>query len=105
MNVVSKIKTVKEKVVSYLFSDKRYKENDNMLVARWWNDEVIRSGYDPKEITAYQFFTIYAKGEITQASIIERSRRLAQVEFPELRGDKWEERHREEKNVREEINN
>jgi hypothetical protein len=46
---------------------------------------------------------LYAENKLPQADIITRARRKVQEDFPNLRGELWEERHKSEKDVRKNI--
>jgi phage-related tail protein len=47
---------------------------------------------------------MYRDGKLPSADMITRARRKVQQECADLRGEKYEERHKEEKNVRDNIN-
>ncbi len=106
--IIPKIKSTKEKVIKLLESNVNYRNDDEKLVARYWwdelniNKEVIQVGI--KSLDAIGLLRMYSEGKLTSADIITRARRKAQEENPELRGEKWKQRHDEEKLVRDEIN-
>ncbi len=102
--VLASLNSTKEVVIHYLKTDPRYRDDDEMLVARFWHNEVVAKGGDTKCILAWDFLSLYAKGKLTSADIITRARRKIQEENPELRGSKWNERHKDADNVRNNIN-
>jgi len=103
MSIVTRLKTTKE-VVKYLLGKyEHYRDEDNRMVAHVWNSELFALGKDAKELSAYDFLIIYSEGKLTAASDIERARRKAQEQYPELRGKKWGERHEQETEVKKEI--
>jgi hypothetical protein len=97
------LRSVKERIAYYLVKFPEYRDNDEMLVAKFWYDELKRMGKDLRIMTTQDFLITYGKGELTPSDIIIRARRRAQEELPELRGKKWDERHREAKKVRNQI--
>jgi len=104
MNVISKIKSTKEKVVNYLKTKVEYRDNDERLCCAYLWNEIKEKGLDTQTLLAHELLSMYASGKLTPLDIILRARRKAQEEHPELRGKKWAQRHREEKEVRENIN-
>lgn len=102
---VSKIRFTKEKVIRLLESDAKYRDNDEILVARYWWDElkILNEFSDNSWNTVKDFLVIYAEGKLTTADVITRARRKAQEEIPHLRGAKWNERHKESEEVKKEI--
>lgn len=103
-SVISKLKTISEKVTHYLKIKNEYKDNDEKLVATAWFNELKDMGFDPTQMSAFSFLKLYAENRLTSADIITRARRLVQAENKELRGEAWYKRHKEEKEVREQIN-
>lgn len=105
--VVKSIKTTKLKIVKLLKIYPRYRDNDEALTATYWWLEVknlTNSTEKTFDMTIDSFLRLYSEGKLTPADIITRARRKAQEENPELRGEKWKQRHDEEKLVRDEIN-
>jgi hypothetical protein len=102
--VLASLNSTKELVIHYLKADPRYRDNDEMLVARFWNNEVEAKKLNTTMLSGWDFLVMYAKGKITSADIITRARRKAQEENPELRGTKWNERHKDADDVRNNIN-
>jgi hypothetical protein len=104
-STVDRLKNVSGIVKHLLTVDHRYRDSDNMLMSRIWNNEVERIGHNPKTMTAYDFFALYAAGRLSQSNIIERARRKIQEECPELRGKNWEKRHKDSEETRNIIPN
>ncbi len=102
--VLASLNSTKELVIHYLKADPRYRDNDEMLVARFWHNEVAAKGGETTGMSAWDFLTMYAKGKLTPADTVTRARRLAQLSMPELRGSKWNERHKDADDVRNNIN-
>lgn len=100
--VVSKLNSIKTKVISLLESNAHYRDNDEALVARIWYNEISHISISSSE-PLIDFFKAYAQGKLTTADVITRARRKAQEEIPHLRGTKWNERHKESEEVKKEI--
>lgn len=86
-----KIVAIHPKVKHLLTTEPKYRDSDEKLVARIWNDELRE-----KNLTAYEFFCLYAKNEVTNSDSITRARRKVQQEFPALRGATWQQRQTKE---------
>lgn len=104
------IKT-KDRVKKLLETYPAYRDNDERLTANVWNDQLTEyskrfgEGYLPANLSAYDFFKLYAKGDVfTSADLITRARAKLEEQVPELRGKSYEERHRTGKIVSSEIN-
>ena len=79
------------------------RDDDNLLVTKIWGYTLVDMGYKPSLHTITFFLEMYRDGKLPSADIITRARRKVQEECAELRGYKWEERHKEAKNVKETI--
>lgn len=90
-----RVMTLQQRVKSYLLKDDKYRDSDEMLISRLWNDYLISMEYEPKTISAYDFLCLYATGQIPNSDAITRARRKLQEEFEYLRGKKWIERQKE----------
>jgi len=93
---LNKIKTCMDRVEYLLDNYAHLRDDDNKLVANYWFNEVGETK---------DFLKNYAAGKITQADSITRARRKLQELHPHLRGEKYNERHKEEKKVRKSIVN
>jgi len=100
------IKGLKKLVESFLIRNDEIKDNDNVLLANIWFDELKRHGKNPQEMNAYKFLAYLAKGQLSNPVSIVRCRAKLQEEQEELRGKKYNERKNKlEKKVRTEIKN
>ena len=91
------IKGLKNIVTHFLVKNDEIKNNDNVLIANIWFDELKRHGINPKEMNAF---------ELQNPRSIIRCRAKLQEEQPELRGKKYIERKKNlEIKVRQEIKN
>ena len=101
--VVKKIAQTQKKVKECLEKYPESRDNDEKLVARFWLEELIEKKFAPKVMNTIEFLSLYATNILTSADVITRARRKCQEKYPETRGAKWDERHREEEAVRKEI--
>ena len=104
MTYFEKLKDDKGRVEYLLKNYPMTRESDSMLIATFYfhesgGDEVI------KKQTAYDFLIDMAKKKYTPASSIIRNRRKLQEQFPELRGNNYEERIKSGEDTRQNIKN
>ena len=88
----------KNKVIKLLKENKHLRDDDNKLMANIWFSEVKH-----KNLTLLQFLEYYSLGKVSNPQSVLRMRRKLQEEFPELRGEKWIERHKEQENVKKQL--
>lgn len=100
---LQKIKTMYDMVKKLLERDAQLRDNDNLLVSKIWGYTLVDKGLKPSEHSITTFLQMYSSEELPQADVITRARRKVQQEHKELRGKLWDERHHEEKIVRENI--
>lgn len=82
------IRTI-DKVLKALNEDARTRDNDNLLIALIWYNELERSD----NISAIDFLKSYSVGKFTSAESIRRCRQKLQEDFPGLRGKSYATRH------------
>lgn len=100
MRISEQIKNLKEIVTALLKSDERYRDSDKKLSAKIWS--IQYGGIDKlKNISAYEFLSEYARedSELLSQESIGRARRKLQEENPELRGNKYQDKQEEQKEV------
>ncbi len=83
------MKTI-EKVMHYLNNDPVCRDNDNMLIAKVWFDEMSNA---QKTEPTVQFLIDFSEGKYSSAESILRCRQKLQQEFPGLRGKSYMARH------------
>jgi hypothetical protein len=81
--------TIKRKVKIYLTNDESYRDEDNLLVIRYWSDELKAEGIHMEGLLAMQFLNYYAAGYLTPADEIIKAKREIQSKDITLRGDLW----------------
>ena len=104
MEVLNKILSTTEKVLDLLTRIPRLRDNHDALTSNYWLWELKCKGIDAQDLSAWKLLKMISTGELTSEETIQRARRKAQHDNPELRGQKYEERMAEEKDVRQNIN-
>lgn len=104
MEVLDKILTTTDKVITLLRDNPRLRDNHDALTTNYWFWELKKMGKNPKEMTGYELLQLISKGELTSEETIQRARRKAQHDDISLRGEKYAQRMEEEKDVRHNIN-
>lgn len=94
---------IKQTVIDLLTQYTDFKDNDNQLVAWFWNLEMEKMGYPPTNTTTTKFLKLMAFGKLTSADTITRVRRLIQEENPELRGNKYNQRQANQTKVKKDL--
>ena len=96
------IKDLEKKVKRILTEVPSSRDSDNVLVVLIWDDELGGPRYT-HEISAFKFLAMVSRGDVCNYGSISRCRRKIQEEDASLRGDKWDARHRLEKEVVDEL--
>lgn len=99
--VIKKIKKLEVIVEKLLLNQPETRDNDKLLILKVWayQNPRIRSN----EFSFVGFATDYLKGSYADSESITRARRKLQENNPNLRGEKWYERHQEAEQVRKQI--
>jgi hypothetical protein len=95
-------KTVVQIVKHILTVSTNSRDDDSFILVTIWNKECDALGIDTRK----GFLNAYYKKKLTSAESIRRTRQKLQELYPELRGEKYEDRKdRLEPEVRKEITN
>lgn len=94
----NRINKVSTKLSQILFEKVEYRDNDAALVCRVWWDEL-----PDKDMSARRFLELYKLGCFTHADTITRARRKLQEDFPLLRGEAYNDRHKDDLDTRSDI--
>jgi hypothetical protein len=97
--ILDQMRLIKDKVISLLTADAKYREDDNKLIARIWYQESLLLNCN----TSVDLLTALAKGKLSSAESIRRSRQKVQEEMPELRGRNYKERQEESGQVKKDL--
>lgn len=98
-----KISNYTERVRSILIRRIEARDDDFKLISHHWYDELISKGINPKEMSAEEFLRLLYNGRISSGEAITRARRKIQETDPDLRGKKYDLRHRETKAVKKDL--
>lgn len=79
-----------DKVLKQLNEDARTRDNDNLLIAKIWYNEIPT---DAKNYSSFDFLKSFSEGNFTSAESIRRCRQKLQEDFPGLRGKTYTKRH------------
>jgi len=101
--ITREIKSLQEKVKVLLTKYPDMRDSDKLLVTNFWYFELRKLGIDVETKPIAEFFAVYQSGVVANADLITRARRKVQEENPDLRGDSWEERHKEASETRKTI--
>jgi hypothetical protein len=95
--ITKKLRNLRPKVEVLLRTESKhrddYRDNDEVLIARFWANELKALGLDKKTMSVQDFFVLYTEGKITPADLVLRARRKAQELNEDCRGKRWYERH------------
>lgn len=105
MKNVNEIKELAEKVKTLLMSYPHLRDSDKKLVSTVWAmDIAVELKTKVDSVTALQLLEALAEGKLSNHDSITRARRKVQQDNPDLRGTKYEERKKEAKDTKENIN-
>ena len=93
------------RVKHLLAESPRYRDNDQLLVARIWWEEMTAIGINPNVASAKQLMDLMVDNRLTQPDTIKRARRKVQEHFPNLRGIIRTHRMQKQDKVKENIRN
>lgn len=98
------ILNTKEKVEKLLSEKPHLRDNDHKLIANIWHKELLDTGVEPKSITGFEFLFTFSNSDVlSNPESIRRCRQKIQEETPELRGNSWKERHKNEEKIEKEL--
>lgn len=91
----------KDVIIDLLTHKEHLRDNDQALIANIWWRELVTQGKDKS--TAFEMLKVFSEGKLSNPESIRRSRQKIQEEQPELRGQSYRARHREQDNVKEQL--
>lgn len=90
---MSKLITTYDRVYGYLKEAQKYRDDDKLLVARFWYDEMKAAGIKmDAAVDPVYVIRMYVDGKMTNHDTITRARRKVQEEVPEFRGASYAKR-------------
>ena len=100
--MINEIKNIKGKVKTLLVEFTHLRDSDVKLVANIWHSQLGKE--KAKTISAFDFLAEFSNGKFINPESIRRVRQKIQEQNVELRGKSYKHRHKEEKEVRKQIN-
>ena len=91
----------KDVIIDLLTNKEHLRDNDQALIANIWWRELVTQGKDKS--TAFEMLKVFSEGKLSNPESIRRARQKIQEEQPELRGESYRARHREQDNVKEQL--
>lgn len=98
--MLKQILKVQEQVQILLETYPKLRDNDTRLVASYYYNNISNIN----QMSAINLLEVMVNGNLPSPDTITRARRKIQEKHPELRGVKYAERQKLEKQVRQEIN-
>jgi len=95
-----RLKTKSETVHLLLVNYPHLRDDDNRLIASVWKIELRK-----KDLTAIDFLQLYASKKVTNAESIRRCRQKLQELHPDLRGNKYNLRHKSQTQIKQQLKN
>ena len=89
-----------QRVAAILLQYPETRDNDRMLCVYYWQQQFLDIGRNPSNMDLSDFFLAYTFTDLTDAQTITRLRRKLQMERPQFRGKRWEEKHRKQLEVK-----
>ena len=97
-----KMTKVLDQVKILLTNHSHLRDDDEKLMATMWFKHM---GKKLEEMSAFDLLKQLSVSNLPSYESISRCRRKLQEECPELRGEKWEKRHKSQENVKEDLDN
>ena len=98
---MKKLFAVIDEVEIFLTKHPLLRDDDERLMANIWAKYIGKR--DLNEMNAEDLLSSLAQGLLPSYESISRCRRKLQEECPNIRGEKWNERHKRADNIRREI--
>lgn len=96
-------KELKNRITYLLELYPHLRDSDRRLCSNIWVRELEEQGKDYKSITAEQMLVLYNQSKLTTQDSITRARRQIQEYNPNLRGEKYAERHAKVQEVKKDL--
>jgi len=106
MSIANEInKALADKLEALLKEKPAYRDSDRALIVRLWSD-AVGGVKGTRGVTLYDFLLEYLQedGRFLTTESVGRVRRKLQKDNPQLRGERWEERHKEEQKIIKSLN-
>ncbi len=97
------VKTIKERIKRLLTKKEHLRNDDGRLICSVWWQDLKKLNIDPDKISATQLMTLFIQNKITHTESIRRDRCKLQREFPELRGQLYNDRLNKQSKIRTDL--
>lgn len=94
-------KLIEQRVAAVLLSHPEARDNDNVLLVEFWKMEM--NDNDNYAYKTHEFFNKLYLGQVTNASTISRIRRKLQMNYPHLRGERYQKRMEQQDEVKKDL--
>jgi hypothetical protein len=94
---------MQDKIKHILLTKRHCRDNDVYLIYEIWAEELGKYNLNIKNMHLMPVLKMWAKKEISHPSAIMRARRKVQEEHKETRGLVWEERHKQQQQVKKDL--
>ena len=94
---------LQDKIKHILLTKRHCRDDDVYLIYKIWGNELSKLNLDIRNMHLVPTLKMWANKQISHPSGIMRARRKVQEEYPETRGQVWEERHKQQKQVQEDL--
>jgi hypothetical protein len=94
---------MQDKVKHILLTKRHCRDNDVYLIYEIWAKELAKYNMDIKNMHLMPTLKMWSRKEISHPSAIMRARRKVQEDHPETRGSVWEERHKQQTQVQQDL--
>jgi len=94
---------MQDKVKQILLSNSHCRNNDVYLIYEIWSKELAKYNLDIKNMHLVPTLKMWVNKEISHPSAVMRARRKVQEEHSETRGLVWEERHKQQQQVKQDL--
>ena len=94
---------MQDKVKHILLTKRHCRDSDVYLLYEIWTDELTKMNLNIKNMYLVPILKMWERKELSHPSAIMRARRKVQEEHPNTRGNLWEKRHKEQKQVKKDL--
>jgi hypothetical protein len=94
---------MQDKVKHILLTKRHCRDNDVYLIYEIWAKELAKYNMDIKNMHLMPTLKMWSRKEISHPSAIMRARRKVQEDHPDTRGSVWEERHKQQTQVQQDL--
>ena len=92
-----------QRVAAILLKHPETQDNDRMLCVYYWQQQLLDTGRNPKNMDIADFFMAYTFTDLNDAQTITRLKRKLQMERPQFRGKRWAERQAKQEQVKRDL--